>query len=108
LPRGWRHALANVVRFDRNFSMAPVDQDRQAYGARPAEVDQAVERRANGSARIQNVVAEHDASALELELDLGLLQKGLRCDRRKVVPIERDVERPDGKGLSDEIGEPGS
>ncbi len=43
-----------------------------------------------------HVVAQDDRAALHRERDLRLLQDGRGRDRGEVVPVERDVEEPDG------------
>ena len=103
LAAGGRHALADVVRLDRKLAVAAVDQHGQAHGARSPEVDDAVERRPDRPAGVQHVVAEQDRPAVQVEVDLGLLQEGLRSDHRQVVAVEGDVERADGKRLLDEL-----
>src|SRR5215471_2458124 len=111
LALGRGDALADVVRLDGDLAVAPVDQHREANRAGPAEVDQAVQRGPHGAARVEHVVAEDDSAAVQVEVDLGLLQERLRGDQRKVVAIERDVEGADGEGLLDEVsqrrGQPG-
>src|SRR5688500_2252386 len=98
-----RDALADVVRLDRELPVPPVDQDREADGAGTPEVDDAVESRANRPAGVEDVVAQQHRSLVQIELDLGLLQNGLRGDGRQIVAVERDVERSDGKRLPHEV-----
>ena len=95
-----RDALADVVGLDRELAVAAVDEDREADRARPAEVDDAVERGADGAAGVEDVVAEDDRPSVQVEVDLRLLDQGLRRDRREVVAVERDVERADREALS--------
>src|SRR5438552_8000610 len=106
-----RDALADVVRLDRELAVPPVDQNGQADGARTAEVDDSVERRPDGAAGVVHVGAEDHGAVVQVELDLGLLQERLRGDHGEIVPIQRDVQRPDRKRGPDQIretlGEPG-
>ena len=92
---GGRHALADVVRLDRELAVAAVDEDREADGAGAPEVDDAVEGGADRPSRVEDVVAEENGAAVQVEVDLGLLQERLRRDRGKVVAVERDVEGAD-------------
>src|SRR5215472_5990924 len=70
---GGRHALADVVRFDRKLAVAAVDEDGQADGPRTTEVDDAVEGGADRPSGVEDVVAEEDRASVEVEIDLGLL-----------------------------------
>ncbi len=91
-----RHVLAHVVGADGQLAMAAVDQDGQADGPRPPEVDQGIHRAANGSAGIQHVVDEDDRGAVEVEGQVRALDDGLLGDQREVVAVEGDVECADG------------
>ena len=75
--------------------MAAVHEDGQLHGGRAADVHERVEGGADGAARVQHVVHEHDVFAVEVEQDVGGVHLG-REMRREVVAIEADVELADG------------
>src|SRR5262245_53563530 len=104
-PLGGGHALSDVVGLDRDLAVPPVDQDRETDHPGPPEVDQPVQRRPNGAAGVEDVVAEDDGPAVQVEVDLGLLQERLRRHKGQVVAVERDVERADREGLLDELSQ---
>ena len=87
--------------------MPAVDQDRQPDRARATQVDHPVERRADRPPRVEDVVAQQHRASVQVEVDLGLLEQGLRRDRREIVPIEGDVEGADRERVGDEVGEAG-
>src|SRR5437899_12091306 len=66
LALGRRHALADVVGLDGDLPVPPVDQHRQADRPRPPEIDDPVERRADGAAGVENVVAEDESPAVDV------------------------------------------
>src|SRR6266540_3371106 len=105
LALGRWHALADVVRLDGNLAVPPVDQHGETNGTRPAEVDQAVQCRADRAPCVEDVVAQDNRAAVQVEIDLGLAQQRLWSDEREIVAVERDVESADGKGLLHEIGQ---
>ena len=107
LPVGRRDALADVVGLDRELAVPAVDQDGEADRPRAAEVDDAVERRPDRPPGVEHVVAQQDRAAVQVEVDLGLLQQGLRRDGREVVAVERDVQGADREVLLDQVREPG-
>ncbi len=82
--------------------MAAVDEDSKLHSGRAAELEERVDRSANGAARVQDVVDEDDGLALERERDARRADDGLtrrRAGRRAtssadvhVVAVEGDVE----------------
>src|SRR6266545_7230665 len=105
LALGRRHALADVVRLDGNLAVPPVDQHGETHGTRTAEVDQTVQCRADRAPRVEDVVAQDNRAAVQVEIDLGLAQQRLGSDEREIVAVERDVQSADGKGLLHEIAQ---
>src|SRR6266508_2109625 len=105
LALGRWHALADVVCLDGNLAVPPVDQHGEAHGTRPAEVDQAVQCRADRAPCVEHVVAQDNRAAVQVEIDLGLAQQRLWSDEREIVAVERDVENADAKGLLHEIAQ---
>ena len=60
--------------------------------ARPAEVDERIERGADGTAGVEDVVDQHDDLVVDRLRELGRLDDRLRRDGGEVVAIEGDVE----------------
>jgi len=75
--------------------VAAVDENDQLNHFRPAELDQRVERRANGAAGVEHIVDEQDPLLVDRERNFRLADERLRAHRRahQVVTVERDVER---------------
>ena len=92
LRRGRGDLLADELRLDRQLAASPVDEDREEDPARPAEVEDRVDRGADRPPRVEDVVAEDDRLRLHREGDVGPLQDRRRGDGRQVVAVERDVE----------------
>ena len=92
-----RDVLADVVGLDRQLAVAAVDQDDELDGARPAEVDERVERGAGGAAGVEHVVDQDDGAVVDRERDLGAPDDRLRAHRlpHQVVAVEGDVEGAD-------------
>ena len=91
-----RDLLAHEVGLDRQLAVAAVDQHGELHDARPAEVDQLVERRAHGAAGVEDVVAEDDPAVVDRPRQMGPLDQRLRADGREIVAVESDVEGADG------------
>ena len=94
LERG-RQVLADVVGLDRQLAVAAIDQHDQLDGARPAEVDERVERGADRAPGVEHVVDQQDATVVDRERHFGAPHHRLRPHRlaHQVVAVERDVER---------------
>ena len=72
--------------------MPAVNEHRELHRARPPKVADRVERRANGAARVEDVVDEHNRGVVDARFG-----KRRRADRARglavqVVSIHRDVE----------------
>src|SRR5258708_7328681 len=79
--------------------MATIDQDQQLHQARAAVRKKGVESCSRGPAGIKHVVDEHDLFTLYGKTNFRFLHHGLRAQGRKVVTIERNIERADGNLL---------
>ena len=77
--------------------MTAIDQDCEPDGARPAELAQRIHRRPNRSSGVEHVIDEDRGRAANLEWQIGALHDGRMAERREVVAVEGDVERPDGE-----------
>src|SRR5947209_8366997 len=102
-----RHELADEVRLNRKLAvlLAAVNEDGELDAARPAEVNQLVERRADGAPRVEHVVNEEDVSAFDINGQVRAVDDGVRADGREVVAVERDVHDADGRALAFEVGD---
>ena len=66
LGRGDVDRLADDVGVDRQLAAAAIHEDRERDARGPAEVRELVERRANRAARVEHIVDDHDALAVEV------------------------------------------
>jgi hypothetical protein len=75
--------------------VSAVDDDDQLDGAGPPEINQGVERRADGSARVQHIVDQEDFPVVDGKRDLGAPDERLRSNgvAHQIVAIERDIKR---------------
>ncbi len=71
--------------------MAAVNEDSQLNAARTAQVHDGVESGADGTARIQDVVHQHDALAVDTEGNVGSVDRGSEIGRI-VIAVEADVQ----------------
>ena len=85
---------SHVVRVDGKLAPTAVDHDQKLDLPGPAEVHQGGDRRPDGSSREEHVIDENDPGVVHGEGELGLSNDGLRGNRREVVAVEGDVERP--------------
>src|SRR2546427_571768 len=67
LPLGTRYVLSDIVGFDRNLAMAPVDQDSQTDGAGPTRLEDDAERILHGSAGIDDIIDQDNRPILNLD-----------------------------------------
>ena len=105
-----RQVLADVVGTDGELTVAAVGEHGELDACRAAEVEEPVDRRADGAAGVQHVVDEHDRPALEREVELRVTDERLRVQRRlaarahvHVVAVKGDVERSEVERLAAEV-----
>src|SRR5262245_56444748 len=97
LARGGQ-VLADVVRADRQLAVAAVGEHGQLDALGPAVAEERVDRRADRSARVEDVVDEHARHPLEREVERRRADERLRVPGRlaapdvDVVAVEGDVE----------------
>src|SRR5919198_2116408 len=103
LRLGRGDVLAHVVGADRQLTVAAVDEHRKLDRARPAELQEGVQRRARRAAVVEDVVDEHDRAPGHGR-DLGLR---LPSAVRPVVAMARHVEAADGDRYALELAQLG-
>src|SRR6202035_3031867 len=86
-----RHVLADVVRTNRQLAVPAVDQAHELDGARPTQVDQRVEGRADGAAGVQDIVDQDDCLVGNVDRD-GRWTERTRRALVHVVAVQRYVE----------------
>ncbi len=74
------HIAAHEFRFDGQFAMAAVDQDKELDARRAAVVEEGIERGADGAAGIEDVIHEDDVFTLDAEGYVGGAHDGLDVD----------------------------
>ena len=88
--------------------MAAVNEDCQLDAARTAQVHDGIKSGADGTARIQDVVHQHDALAVDAEGNVGSVDRGSEIGRI-VIAVEADVQAAernvDALDLLDLLGE---
>ncbi len=73
--------------------MTAVDEDSQLDGARPADIPQCVQRRADRTSGVEHVVDKDHERAVDAAVgNRGVLQRPRRL-AVEIVAVERDVER---------------
>ena len=85
--------FANIGGLDGQFTMAAVNQHGELHSARPAMVEQGVERGPDSAAGIEHVVAEHDVSTLYVETDGPRSHKRTNARRGQIIAVELDIEQ---------------
>jgi hypothetical protein len=106
-----REVLADVVGSDGKLAVAPIDEAGELDPRGAAKLEERLDRGAGRPARVEDVVDEHAGATLELEVELGRLDDGLRVERcvpvsdDHVVAMERDVERAEGDLPAREVGD---
>ena len=88
---------AHEVGRDGQLAPAAIHEHREPDAPGPPEVDELVERGADGAPGVEHVVDEQDRLALHREPDVGRADDRRRALLRDVVTVERDVERPEGR-----------
>ena len=104
LGRGLQ-ADPHEVGMDGQLPATPVDQGRQLHRPGSPVVSQDVHGRADGSPGVQHVVDQHDGPALDRDRQVGRTYLRLGQPQEDVVPVERDVDRPQGWPLLPGLGE---
>ena len=64
-----RHDRTDVVGLHRQLAAAAIEQHRQLHPRRPAEVEDLVERGADGAAGVEDVVDQDDVLVVDREVD---------------------------------------
>ena len=104
---GGGQVLADVVGPDRQLPVAPVDQDGELHGPRPAEVVERVERRPHRPPRVEHVVHQHHDLAVDpVRRHLGPAERPRRA-QPEVIAVHGDVKRPVRDWVAFHLLEPG-
>src|SRR5271165_2251371 len=102
--------FADVCGLDGQFTMAAIDEYRQLYAARTAMVEERVERSADGSAGIEDIVAKHNVAALDIKTNCPFSDHRSHVRSGKIVAVELDVEHTGIDGMlldaGDQLAEP--
>jgi len=91
---------AHEVSRNRQLAPAAIAQRRQPNATRPPKVEQAVDRGAHGSARVQHVIHEHDVPAIDSIVDLAWTDLRIRQRHRRIVAVEGDIDGPNRDGTA--------
>lgn len=85
--------------------MTPVDEDRELDHRGPTGVAQRVECGADGAAGVQDVVDEDDERTVDTAGGHRRPFEGAVGFAAQVVAVERDVEEPDSRSHTGELGD---
>ena len=85
------NVLADKVRRDGEFAVTAVNENCQLNAARTAQVHDGVQSGTDGSTRIQDVVHQHDALAVDAEGNVGGVDRGSEIGR-VVIAIEANIQ----------------
>src|ERR1044071_1773912 len=86
------HLLTHVVGLNRQLAVAAIDQHRKLDSSRASEIDEFVQRRANGAARVQHIVNKHNRTVGDINGYVGLIDYRARSDGREIIAIKCDVQ----------------
>jgi hypothetical protein len=94
--------------------VAAIDEDGELHARRTPALEEGLDRRANGAARVEHVVDEDDRRPVEVEVEARCADDRLLGAGRgigdSVVAVERDVDGAEGDLLAapllDQRGEP--
>src|SRR6202000_2575578 len=78
--------------FDRQLAMPPVDEGEELYPARPAVVEQRIQRGTDGAPGIEHIIDQNDVARIDVEADVALLHHRAYVARRKIVAVKADVQ----------------
>ena len=84
--------LAHIGGLDGQLAMAAVDQHGQLHAARPAMVEERVQRGADGAAGVEHIVADHHVAALHIEADRSRRNHRANAGRGEIVAVKLDIE----------------
>jgi dihydroorotate dehydrogenase electron transfer subunit len=87
--------FSHIIGLDGQFSISPVDQYGELDSFGTAEIHDAVQSGANGSAGIQHIIDQDKNKIVDIEIDQGFAQRGPVADRRQVVPVQRHIQNAD-------------
>jgi aminopeptidase len=106
--------LADVVGADRQLAVAAVGEDGELNAGGATVVEQRLDRSANRTARVEDVVDEDTGHPVERKIELRIADERLRVLRRfttanvDVVSVEGDVELAERNLAAGEVGDPAS
>jgi hypothetical protein len=105
LAGGCLQVLAYILSLNRQFAMSPVDQHRELDAPGPAEINELVQRRANGSACVEHVIDKHYSAVGDIGGYIGAIDDRTRSDCREIIAIKRDVELAGWRTRTFELGD---
>jgi hypothetical protein len=112
LVSGSGKVLADVVGADGQFAVAAVRQHGELHALGPAVAEERLDRRADRSAGVEDVVHEDAGHSLEREVERGRANERLGVTGRlagtdvDVVAVEGDVELTEGDLGARQLGDP--
>lgn len=96
---------ADVGCFDGQFAVASVDEHSELNAARTAVVEERVEGGANGTAGVEDIVAEDNITTFHVAAKSTGGDDGAHIGGGEVVTIELDIEGPGFDGALFDVGD---
>lgn len=91
-----RHLSAHDVGPDGKLTQAPIDNDQEMHGGRPAEIHECIQSGAGRTSGIEHVIDEKEAALGHIERDAGLTDRRLLESKSEIVPVHRRVQNAHG------------
>jgi len=107
LAAGGRDGAAGEGRLDGELTVATVDEDEELDAAGASVAEEGVECGADGATGVEDVVAEDDVAASDVEAQLPGDDGRARACSREIVAVEADVENTGVDGVLLNLGDEG-
>lgn len=93
---GGGHIKTDIVRRNREFAVASVNENREFNRPGTSVVGQGIDRRLDRASGEEDIIKQDDMSIVDGEWDVRALQRWHVPHIIEVIPVERDIERAIG------------
>src|SRR5271155_2649073 len=90
---------ADESSFNRQLAVAAIDQRQKLHAARPAMIEERVERSAHCATGVEHIIDENDIASVDVETESAWIDDRTHVFRREVIAIEADVENANVHGV---------
>ena len=84
--------LTDEIRFDRKLAMTAIHHHRQLNRTHPPEVAQCVQRGANGTTGVENIIDENDVLIVDVGRNVRASYHRLKRDASEIIAVQINVE----------------